>query len=204
MCGDQLAELLAGLIDRRRGIVFVTGGSGAGKSSACIAAARILRRCSLRVGGVVAPRLLVAGETIGYDVVDVRSGERRELARHRPPGTAVGRFFMRAGGQAFADQALEHAARSARIVFVDEVGPWELQGGGLAGPLRRLLSRPRILVLVVRSGLVGRAGRVFAVPAERVWEVRVCPGPGTPRPAGNVAPMIRAGAEAIQGGGTPR
>jgi nucleoside-triphosphatase THEP1 len=84
----------------------------------------------------------------------------------------VGRFFVRPEGLAFAAEALEGAACGASVVFVDEIGPWELQGGGLAPSLRDLLPRPLVLVLVVRAGLVEAVRQVFAIPEGRVWEVR--------------------------------
>ncbi|MCK4414765.1 MAG: hypothetical protein KAY32_14620 [Candidatus Eisenbacteria sp.] len=225
MSGPFLAELLAGLVDRRAAAVLVTGGIGVGKSRACRQAADSLQRRGMRVGGIVALRVVAAGETIGYDVVDVASGGHRPLARRdsfgdqagrsaqwigerapanstghpsgcgagrppapgsgvgRPPAGHVGRFSMMPGGLALARQALGSAAESARIVFVDEIGPWELQGGGLAEPLRRLLGRPVILTLVVRPALVDRVARAFALPGHRLWRIPEAGDSRTPTPA---------------------
>jgi nucleoside-triphosphatase THEP1 len=170
---DRLAELLASLSDRRAARVIVTGAIGTGKSRACLHAAGQLRRRGARVGGIIAPRVLEAGETCGYDVVDLAGGARRALARARAAGTAcgekvgprIGRYAMLPGGLALARQAL---GAGGRYLFVDEVGPWELAGGGLAASLRRLLARPAIVTLTVRPALLAVVTRAFGFSAERV------------------------------------
>lgn len=179
MRADCLAELLAGLSDRRAARLIVTGAIGAGKSRACFHAASQLRRRGARVAGIVSPRVLAAGETRGYDIVDLAGGERRSLARARgartpsrpAPGPRIGRYRMLPGGLALARQALGAGAAGARYLFVDEVGPWELAGGGLAASLRRLLARPVIVTITVRPALIASVGRAFGFSAERVLHV---------------------------------
>ena len=172
MPGDLLADALADLIDRPRAVVLVTGAVGAGKSTACREAASRLRARGIPAGGIVAERVLAGGETAGYDALDLRTGARRTLARTRPPGIPVGRFFMDPQALKFARAALREAAETARVVFVDEVGLWELEGGGLAGSLRMLLAADLILVIAAREGLAGAIESVFGIRGALAWPMK--------------------------------
>lgn len=178
MSGDLLAERLVDLVDRPAAVVVVTGGIGCGKSTACRRAARRLRERGIPTGGIIAEGGLESGETSGYDVVDLATGTRRALARTHPPGIPVGRFFMDPAGLEFARACLRQAARTARIAFVDEIGPWELRGGGLAESVRALLAERMILVLVVREELVAAARSTFGIRDVLAWRV---PGPSAPK-----------------------
>ncbi|WP_133365851.1 hypothetical protein [Qipengyuania sediminis] len=82
----------------------------------------------------------------------------------------VGRFRFR---QAAFDWANAHLARVASerglaTVILDEIGPLELEGGGIASGARAILAAtPPRVVLVVREGLAEAAARAFA-PYARV------------------------------------
>lgn len=108
---------------------------------------------------MASPRVLVGGETAGYRVRDLRSGEERPLCSREPPGIPFRRFFFSPEGLAFAHRALARAAAEAEVAFVDEVGPLELGGGGFAPGLRAALQSPAFLVLTVRPSLVEEVRR---------------------------------------------
>lgn len=148
--------------------VIVAGGVGAGKTAAGLRLAQRLRDAGAAVGGILAPRLVEHGETVGYNVLDVSTGEDVAFARADPPGQAVGRFFVRPGGLAFAERALRHGIERADVVFVDEVGRWELGGGGHAASLADLLQSRALPVLFVRTELAQAVVDRFALQAAKV------------------------------------
>ncbi len=148
--------------------VIVTGGIGAGKTEAGLRLAQRLRQSGITVGGILAPRLFEQGETAGYNVLDLQSGEDTAFARPDPPGHAVGRFYVRPGGLAFAERALLRGIQRAAVVFVDEVGRWELAGGGHAAALRSALESRAVLVLFVRTELVGAVVECFGLRSAHV------------------------------------
>ncbi len=162
-------------LDRDRGSpgtpVVVAGDIGAGKTTAGLRLAQRLRDAGVAVGGILAPRIVELGETVGYNVLDVATGEDVAFARPDPPGQAVGRFFVRPAGLAFAERALRHGIEHADVVLVDEIGRWELSGGGHAAALRDLLRSHAVPVVFVRTELARAVVEHFALGAARVFHL---------------------------------
>lgn len=146
----ELEKLLRG--DLRA--VLVAGGIGSGKTRAAAGAARFLRDGGHPVGGVISPRILLRGVTVGYRVRDLSTGRERDLCSLEPPGIRFRRFYFSPEGLEFARRAIARAAEDARVVIVDEVGPWELRGGGFAPALERAVGAGKALLLTVRPHLV--------------------------------------------------
>jgi nucleoside-triphosphatase THEP1 len=122
------------------------------------------------VAGVASPRVLQDGETVGYRVRDLATGEEFPLCSREPPGIAFRKFFFSPDGLAFANAALRRAAGEAAAILVDEVGPLELAGGGFAPGMRAALSSPAFLVLTVRPSLVDEVRAWAGLPAATpVW-----------------------------------
>ncbi|MCC3158364.1 nucleoside-triphosphatase [Hymenobacter sp. 15J16-1T3B] len=100
--------------------------------------------------------------------LDLRSGLRWPVAA-RPgqwPVLSVGRFQFSPAAFAWANAALRGAATDPAVhwLVVDEIGPLELRGEGLAPALTDVLraaSHPDHLIIVVRSGLVEAVWRRF-------------------------------------------
>ena len=82
----------------------------------------------------------------------------------------MGRFRFRAEAFAWANARLRGAAEAGKgLVAIDEIGPLELDGGGLRGGLTAVLERPRgTAVLVVRDAMVGRVIEHFGLDQARV------------------------------------
>ena len=140
-------------------IFIITGGHGAGKSELVLELARLLRADGKKTGGICAAGLWENGMRSGFDLVDLASDKRIPLCRRGVPGAAVraGEFGFFGGGLALGAAALSaEKAAGAEIIFVDEIGFLELEGGGWACALERLLSGPGPVVLVVRDYLLSK------------------------------------------------
>lgn len=151
--------------------LILSGEIGAGKTQAADDLAAALKERGLAVGGVLSPRIVEDGQTVGYTVRDLATDEERPFASLRPPGVPVGRFFIAEEGLTFARGAIERAAGHGQVVFVDEVGRLELAGGGLAPALRILLRSAACPVLLVRSELVDAVLLTFAIARSEVFPV---------------------------------
>lgn len=155
---------------KKRGLI-VTGPIGSGKTQTILALAENLKRKGIAVAGVVSPRLVQDGKTVGYLVQDLQSGRGASLCSLDPPGFRFRHFFFSPEALAFANAVLTQAARQAEVIVLDELGPLELSGGGFAPGLRLSLSSTAFLLLGVRPHLVEEVRRldpgefaVFSLP----------------------------------------
>jgi len=170
MPGDLLPFLLAHL--GKESCLILSGKIGVGKTRTAECLAASLKRQGLAVGGILSPRIVQDGETVGYTVRDLATDEERPFAALTPPGVRVGKFFIVEEGLAFACGAIERAAEYAQVVFVDEVGRLELAGGGLASAVRVLLRSAACPILLVRSTFVDVVARTFVVAPVRKLAVQ--------------------------------
>ena len=160
---------------RRSRVFILTGGTGSGKTTRAREAVEGLRARGLRVGGILAPGLLEEGRRTGFDLVNLATGESTRLAREH--GSDAGqhaqwsRFSFEAEGLALGRKALGPDARTADVVLVDEVGPFELAGGGWAHALDELVRDDRRpIVMVVRSSIVDAVRRRWGSTDSVAWD----------------------------------
>jgi len=175
---NALAETQGGA--GRRRLYILTGETGSGKTTRAAEVVERLRARGLRVGGILASGLLDNGRRTGFDVVNLASGESAPLAREDAGGSAShaqwSRFAFSPEGLALGGRALGPDARDADVVLVDEVGPFELAGGGWAPALDRLAGEHEgPVLLVVRASIVDAVKRRWGSADTVVWEAAATP-----------------------------
>lgn len=146
----------------RRGLWFLSAPIGAGKTTFCGALVDAARAAGWRVGGLISPGIFEDGIKTGIAVENLRTGERRTLARLSPDpdhDLAVGhRWFFSSAVMAWA--ATEFDRQSADDLYVvDELGPLEIRRGlGWTAALTALQNNPyRHGLVVIRPDLVEEA-----------------------------------------------
>jgi nucleoside-triphosphatase THEP1 len=161
-------------------LTLVTGPADCGKTSWC----RRLARDRPGFAGVLEPRLYEAGRRIGYDLCSLESGACLPFARL--PGLALpgspAEWVERAGPFLVSGEAARAAVgwvREALIraaggpaapqgLILDEIGPLELRGAGLAPALSLALQgaeRLEVVLVVQARCLAELAG---SLPAHRL------------------------------------
>ena len=143
---------------------LITGQKGQGKTALAGSVARALQSRGYNVAGILALGLWKDGIRSGFDIVDIQSGESAPLARrHGASDVRAGSFAFMPDGFRLGEQALRpEKLAKAEAIMIDEVGAWELQGGGWAPALDKLAELPKkATILVVRD--------IFADDAAGRW-----------------------------------
>ncbi len=133
-------------------VIIVTGEIGAGKTTVCDTALKMLRSTGFICGGILTHKATDGSLTI----LDIQTGEERTLAsthdRYRGPHT--GKYFFSVEGIEFGLKAIERGIASD-VLFVDEIGYLELCGEGFARSLELIKAqKPKNSILVIRKQLV--------------------------------------------------
>jgi nucleoside-triphosphatase THEP1 len=153
------------------GVDIVSAGRGVGKTSFLREyLARMVAEGS-SVGGIASPAVFENGERVGYDLLDLRLGTIRPLARviASPNDTAaVGIYQFDEPAIKEGNRAIISAVREGLdVVAVDEVGPLEIRGKGWSPALEvalRECSARQELVITVRPSLVDELPSSFPSP----------------------------------------
>jgi nucleoside-triphosphatase THEP1 len=165
---------------RLASVFILAGHTGSGKTTLAGEVVEGLRARGLRVGGILAPGLLEDGRRTGFDIANLTTGESARLAREHGAEARLhpqwSRFAFSPDGLALGQRALGPDARTADIILVDEVGPFELAGGGWAPSLDRLVGEHAgPLLLVVRASIVDAVRRRWGSGGTVVWDAAATP-----------------------------
>lgn len=160
---------------REKKVYILTGESGEGKTTLLQKLTKVLKEKGIRVGGILAPRIMEDDMTTGYDITDIRSGSRAPFLRHinRKITSGVERFTQMEEGYKAGLKALDpDNNRDRTLVIIDEAGPLELRGEGWAGRISELLNINQWqIIVVVRKSLVDEVIRKFGIRDPAIYEV---------------------------------
>ncbi len=106
---------------------------------------------------------------IGFDLINLRSGERTALARREIGPGADGKFHFTNEGLSRGNDALGPVAtRDADLIIVDEYGPLELAFQGWRAATDRLMATTgALLLLVVREELADDVRQLYKAATTR-------------------------------------
>ena len=157
-----------------RQVVIVTGTIGEGKTAWLAKLSGLLREKGVRVGGILALRIIEDGVTTGYDISDISTGDRTPFLRHTGSETmGVERFTMTDAGFIAGRNTLDPSNnRGNDVVIVDEVGPLELSGRGWSEVVVGLLHDTRaIMIIAVRKTLTMAVIEHFGMEGALILDV---------------------------------
>jgi nucleoside-triphosphatase THEP1 len=147
--------------------LLVVGEPRSGKTSWCREYIDRRRQCGSSVGGILCPAIEKQRQRIGFNVIDLVTGQEVPFARLSPyrsfkGGEVVGDYTISRDGISFACGAIKQAVESrCDLVVIDEVGPLELRGKGLMPAVESALASAVNVLIVVRSSLKGALRRHF-------------------------------------------
>ncbi len=150
-------------------IFLLTGISGSGKTTFLGELATILANNNLTPGGFTAPGLWDGGMRSGFRLFDLYHKKVYLLAETGKSGTEMqGPFAFDIGTLALGNKLLSQQVNHPQIdlIFVDEVGPFELRGKGWASSLKLIARAEKPQIWAVRPSLAEQvAERWNFVPA---------------------------------------
>lgn len=154
--GNRLNELQQ-KNNRGRKVFIISGSQAEGKTSFVKKLALMLKNNNLQVGGILTERVMVDGETRAYDLVDIKSEKRIKFLRiSQDDGMEkIGRYSIYPAALEMGQKILCSGSPGA-ITVIDEVGRLELNNGGWAGCLDKLLqdrAGTGHLIITVRDSL---------------------------------------------------
>jgi len=170
---------------------LITAARGEGKTTFLTRYVRNLVGAGCSVGGIVSPAVFDGDERMGYDLIDLRTGDRRELSRvaaAERPDVGVYRFDV-AAIDAGRRALISATSAALDVIAIDEVGPLEFRGQGWAPALEVVLgacSGCQELVVVVRPSLVDELPARFPSP---LWAASRRISPPWPGDEGRLEPI---------------
>jgi nucleoside-triphosphatase len=137
------------------GIWLITGPPGVGKSTAVSRVVLKLKSAGVIVGGFSTTERRSGGTRVGFEVEDLTTGRRGELASVASKfGPRVGRYRVNLTDLAKVGAAgLEAAAVSSELIVIDEVGPMELVSPEFRRGVARCIESGKPVLAVVHERL---------------------------------------------------
>ena len=155
-------------------VFIVTGTIGEGKTAWLAKLAGLLKEKGVRVGGILALRIVEEERTTGYDVSDISTGIRTPFLRHTgSEEMGVDRFTVHDAGFDAGKSALHpDSNRDKDVIIIDEAGPLELRGLGWSERLSWLLNEnSAIMIIAVRKNLIKAVTERFGLAGAGVIDV---------------------------------
>ncbi|MDG5760966.1 NTPase [Natronococcus sp. A-GB1] len=132
---------------------LVTGPPRSGKTTALEHTVAALEENGNDVGGLVCPERREDGERVGFEIVDLATGERDVMAHVDVDGPTVGRYGVDiAAIDRLSRSALSTAVDDCDSVVIDEIAPMQLESDQFVAATRGALdSRTPVLAAIAAS-----------------------------------------------------
>lgn len=140
---------------------LLTGSPGSGKTTVIQRVRDRLEARDYRAGGIYCPDLRSDGDRVGFEIVDLATGDARVLAHvDRTEGPQVGTYRVNvAAVDAICSSAFPRAFEQADFLIVDEIAPMEVYSDEFVQQVRRALDSdfPLVAAIHYRSteGFIG-------------------------------------------------
>ena len=156
--------------------IFVTGEVESGKTRLIKEVVSELRKENFSISGFYSERIMKNGQTTGYDVVNILSGEKVKFLRTEGNSTQskIGKYYIYPKALTLFEKASRN--NSDEIFLLDEVGRLELQEKGWYNVLQHMANESKKhLLLVVREEVIDEVAKKFGLKPVAVFRVENYP-----------------------------
>jgi len=129
-------------------LILLTGRPGIGKTSVLRRAVAEVKNRNYSVGGMVCSEVREGGVRVGFEIMDLSSGQRGWLAHvNQPTGPRIGKYRVNVTDlEVVGVAAIRDAVRNADVVAVDEIGPMELSSAAFRDALMEAVESSKPMV----------------------------------------------------------
>jgi len=147
--------------------IFLTGRPGSGKSTIVKRVVDKLREQGIKVGGILTPEVRKGIVRVGFEVVDLQTGEKGTLATtERKTNVRFGKYFIDLDDfERIAIKALTTATEECDVVVIDEIGKMEMFSKAFKERLNQILNSDKNVLAVVHRDLA----KFYKNHGEVIW-----------------------------------
>lgn len=170
---EHLIRSFERTITGRKPVIIISGERQQGKTAFLQELVRKLKESNVEVTGFFAAGVHEGSKRIGFDLVDVKSGNSWPLCREKETTGSYHRFQFNEETLARGNRILDIAELGeAKLVVIDEVGPIEMKNGGWAQAIGKLLNEAEIVHLwTVRKSMIKQVASTWPVGDIHIYDI---------------------------------
>lgn len=155
-------------------LYIICGKQGEGKTTFAVKLAAMLNASGIECDGFYSEGFWNQNERSGFDIVTLDGSNRKCLCNrsHEDGDEQFRRFFFKPEGLKLGHEILASASNRNAVVFIDEVGGFEVEGGGWAMSIEHLLKQPpQVMIWAIRESFVEAVSAKFRIRPESIWDI---------------------------------
>lgn len=129
-------------------IILLTGPPGIGKTSVFRRTIRELKEQGKIIGGVICHEVREAGVRVGFEIMDLSTGQRGWLAHvNQPAGPKIGKYTVNLTDlDVIGAGSILDAVKNADVLALDEIGPMEILSPAFSNALVKAVESGKPMV----------------------------------------------------------
>jgi len=141
----------------KKRLLPITGSPGVGKTTLLLRVIEGLRVKGYSVGGMISRDVRTSGARVGFEVMDLSSGNKGWLASvHEERGPQVGKYRVNIDDlNELGVKAILKACEKLDVVAVDEIGPMELFSEEFREAVKKVVESEKLLVATIHWKMSG-------------------------------------------------